>query len=149
MTRESSQEAAAGRSAPVTAPRSDHESLKARLVKHWNAHERDKVVQINEAAANLPSRGKLASFIPEGSRILDVACGTTANVEWFKRRGTYYGTDVCIGYLRLATMAERQLACADAEALPFGDRCFDVAALTFALEHTVNPVGVLSEPSSR
>jgi SAM-dependent methyltransferase len=120
-------------------------SLKARLLDFWNAQERDRDAGIDEAAASLTSRGKLASFIPEGSKILDVACGTTANLKWFAPRGDYFGTDVSIGFLRLGYKPERQLTCADAEALPFRDGCFDVSTLTFALEHTVDPVGVLRE----
>src|SRR5258708_18977257 len=127
------------------ATKSKQESLKARLLDFWNAQEQNREVGLDEAAASLPSRGRLASFIPEGSKILDVACGTTANVEWFKRRGAYFGTDLCIGFLRLARKPGLRLTCANGEALPFGDGCFDVATLTFALEHTVNPVGVLQE----
>jgi len=127
------------------ATKSKRESLKARLLDFWNAQEQNRDAGLDEAAASLPSRGKLASFIPEGSKILDVACGTTANAEWFKRRGAYFGTDLCIGFLRLAHKPELRLACANGEELPFSDGCFDVATLTFALEHTVNPVGVLKE----
>ncbi len=119
--------------------------LKARLVDLWNAQERDRAVGLDEAAARLPSRGRLASFIPEGSKILDVACGTVLNVSWFAPRGIYFGTDLSIGFLRLGYKPERRLTCADAEALPFRDGCFDAATLTFALEHTVGPVGVLRE----
>jgi len=117
----------------------------ARLVAHWNSQEQNRDVRLDEAAASLRSRGRLASFIPEGSKILDVACGTTANVEWFTPRGSYFGTDICFGFLRLAHKPEKRLTCANGEALPFADGAFDAATLTFALEHTVNPVGVLRE----
>src|SRR5258708_24151870 len=120
-------------------------SLKARLLDFWNAQEQGRDSGIDEAAASLTSRGKLASFIPEGSKILDVACGTTANLKWFGPRGDYFGTDVSIGFLRLGYKPERRLTCADAEALPFRNGCFEAATLTFALEHTVDPVGVLRE----
>jgi SAM-dependent methyltransferase len=132
-------------SALETGKLSKHESLKARLVAFWNSQEQGRNVGLDEAAASLPSRGRAAAYLPEGSKILDVACGTTANVEWFRRRGCYFGTDVCFGFLRLAHKPEKRLTCANAEALPFGDASFDAATLTFALEHTVNPVGVLRE----
>jgi SAM-dependent methyltransferase len=124
---------------------SKHESLRARLVAYWNSQEQGRDVGLDEAAASSPSRGQAAAYLPEGSKILDVACGTAANVEWFKRRGRYFGTDVCFGFFRLAHKPEKRLTCANAEALPFGDASFDAATLTFALEHTVNPVGVLRE----
>jgi len=127
------------------ASRAKQGSLKARLLDFWNAQEQDRDAGIDEAAASLRSRGKLASFIPAGSKILDVACGTSANLKWFASRGNYFGTDVSIGFLRLGHKPERRLTCADAEALPFRDGCFDAATLTFALEHTVDPVGVLRE----
>jgi SAM-dependent methyltransferase len=127
------------------AAKAKQESLKARLVDFWNSQEQGRDAALDEAAANLASRGRLASFIPEGSKILDVACGTVLNVSWFTPRGIYLGTDVSIGFLRLGYKTERRLTCADAEALPFRDGCFDAATLTFPLEHTVDPVGVLRE----
>ena len=141
MNRSPSQQA----SALGQASRTKQASLKARLLDFWNAQEQDRDAGIDEAAASLRSRGKLAVFIPAGSKILDVACGTTANLKWFASRGTYFGTDVSIGFLRLGYKPERKLTCADAEALPFRDGCFEAATLTFALEHTVDPVGVLRE----
>jgi SAM-dependent methyltransferase len=145
MSREAFREATSPQPLPAGGPNTNHESLKARLVRYWNSQEQDRNVGLDEAAAKLPARGRLASFLPEGSKILDVACGTTANVEWFKPRGTYFGTDITFGFLRLAYKSAKNLICADAEALPFGDRSFDAATLTFALEHTVNPVAVLYE----
>jgi hypothetical protein len=41
--------------------------------------------------------------------------------------------------MRRNKIAPRELACGDAEALPFRYGCFDAATLTFALEHTVDP----------
>jgi len=129
----------------IETERNRKELLKARLVQYWNSQEKDRNVVLDEVAASLAVRGKVASFLPEGGRILDVACGTTANYEWFAPRGKYFGTDITLGYLRLAAKQEKRLICADAEKLPFGDSVFDAATLTFALEHAVNPVGILRE----
>lgn len=122
-----------------------HESLKARLVQYWNSQEQNRDMGLDEAANKLPTRGRLVSFLPERSKILDVACGTTANADWFAAKGAYFGTDITMGFLRLGYKPEKRLICADAEALPFADGSFGAATLTFALEHTVNPIGVLRE----
>lgn len=119
--------------------------LKRRLVKFWNSQEIDRNPQVDEAAANLPFRERMASFVQEGSHILDVACGTTANARWLISRGTYFGVDISLGLLRLVRERNLRLTCADAESLPFGNDAFDTVLLTFALEHSVNPVAVLEE----
>src|SRR5260221_11844530 len=69
-------------------------SLKARLLDFWNAQEEGRDSGIDEAAASLTSRAKLASFIPKGSRIRDLACGTTAKLNWFVLAGVCFGTGV-------------------------------------------------------
>ncbi len=119
--------------------------LKQRLLAFWNSHEQYWDGVSGEIAANSPNRKRAASFIPEGSRILDVACGSAGNAQWLKPRGTYCGTDISQLGLRRADQAELQLACADAEALPFADASFDAAISTFALEHAVRPVEMLRE----
>jgi SAM-dependent methyltransferase len=53
--------------------------------------------------------------------------------------------DISQGLLRLVREPGLRLSCADAEKLPYKDASFDAALLTYALEHTVNPVGVLKE----
>ena len=75
---------------------SNHELLKARLVKYWNDQENERDVGLDKVAAGLPIRGRVASFLPIGARILDVACGTAANAEWFKPKGPYFGTDITL-----------------------------------------------------
>lgn len=118
--------------------------LKQRLVKFWDSFEFC-TDNRHEIAASLPFRERMASFVPAGSRILDVACGTTANAQWLAPLGTYFGIDISQGLLRLVHQRDLLLACADAESLPFGDSSFDAALLTFALEHSVDPVQVLKE----
>src|SRR5208282_2896318 len=60
-------------------------------------------------------------------------------------RGQYFGSDISYSGLRHAQRKGLQLACADAEALPFADRSFDALLSTYALEHSVNPVQMLRE----
>ena len=123
----------------------ERQSLKTRLVEYWDSQEGERDSALDEKAVNLPIRGKMASFIPTGARILDVACGASTNADWFGARGKYFGTDISRTFLRLGIKPESLLTCADAEALPFADQSFNVVSFTFALEHTVNPVAVLQE----
>jgi SAM-dependent methyltransferase len=123
----------------------DRAELKLRLVKFWDTSEFDRNPEVDEAAASLPYRNQMAAFVPQNSRMLDIACGTCANARWLLPRGQYYGVDISQGLLRLIRQAGLRLSCADAENLPYRDGSFDAVLLTFALEHTVNPVGVLKE----
>lgn len=121
--------------------------LKQRLVAFWNAQQLYWDAMRDEVSAHSPHRKRTASFIPEGSRILDVACGSAANAQWLKPRGTYFGSDISQGGLRRVQQPDLLLTCADAEALPFADASFDAVISTFALEHAVRPVRMLREMS--
>lgn len=90
-------------------------------------------------------RARAASFIPEGGRILDVACGSAVNSKWLLPRGKYFGSDISRAGLEHSRQAGLHLTCADAEALPFARESFDTAISTFALEHSVDPVRMLRE----
>lgn len=119
--------------------------LKARLTEFWNSQE----VYWSFLKEELPSepgiRARAASFIPEGSRILDVACGRAANCVWLLDRSQYFGSDISFRGLRHVQRKGLNLVCADAEALPFVDHSFDAVLSTYALEHSVNPVQMLRE----
>jgi SAM-dependent methyltransferase len=119
--------------------------LKHRLVAFWNTQHLYWDGMSDEVSANSPHRQRAASFIPEGSRILDVACGSAANAQWLKPRGIYFGSDISQLGLRRVQQRDLRLACADAEALPFADSSFDAVISTFALEHAVRPRQMLCE----
>ena len=121
--------------------------LKQRLIHFWDTQPIYWELVTDEISANTPSRGRAASFIREGSRILDVACGSAANAQWLKPRGSYFGCDISQGGLKRVQQSGLCLACADAEALPFADASFDAVISTFALEHAVRPVQMLREMS--
>lgn len=119
--------------------------LKQRLVEFWNTQQVYWDGITDEVSANTPYRGRAASFIAEGSRILDVACGSAANAQWLRPRGAYFGSDISQGGLKRVQQQGLNLVCADAEALPFSDGAFDAVIATFALEHSIRPVLVLRE----
>jgi SAM-dependent methyltransferase len=91
------------------------------------------------------SRPLVASLVPEGSRIPDVACGLGTNSVCLASRGEYFGTDVWLNFLRRASTRDLKLACSDGELLPFATGSFGVVILTYALDHCVEPVCVLRE----
>ena len=119
--------------------------LKNRLVDFWNTHPLYWDALSTENSAASPMRERAASFIPDGSKVLDVACGSAANAYWMAGRCKYFGTDISQSGLRRASQPGLRLACADADQLPFASESFDAAISTFALEHSVNPVQMLRE----
>ena len=119
--------------------------LKSRLREFWNSQTLYWDLMTEEIAGSSGNRARAASFIPEGSRILDVACGSASNCVWLLSRGEYFGTDVSLSGLKRAQRAELHLTCADAEALPFAECSFDAVLSTYGLEHSVNPVQMLHE----
>jgi SAM-dependent methyltransferase len=119
--------------------------LKARLQQFWNSQTLYWDLMTEEIASDSVNRARAASFIPEGSRVLDAACGSAANCVWLLGRVEYFGVDISLSGLKRAQRAEIHLACADAEALPFGEGTFDAVLSTYALEHSANPVQLLKE----
>lgn len=121
------------------------DDLKRRLVAFWNAQQLYWSMLCSEASADSPLRKRAASFIPKGSRTLDVACGSAVNAQWLLPRGAYFGSDISDAGLRRVQQPNLQLACADAEALPYADASFDAAISSYALEHAVRPLRMLHE----
>jgi SAM-dependent methyltransferase len=121
------------------------ERLRARLREFWRGFDGylDNPAQADAGEKSL--RARAASFVPQGSRILDVACGLGTNSVCLTLRGEYIGTDVSLNFLRHAPSRDLRLACADGEALPFVAETFDAVISTYALEHCVEPVRVLRE----
>lgn len=90
-----------------------------------------------------------------GDQVLDCASGTGDLALAFKRRvgesGRVVGTDFCKEMLdhapakaaRAGLQVEFQVA--DAMALPFEDKCFDVASIAFGIRNVDDPVQCLRE----
>jgi SAM-dependent methyltransferase len=90
---------------------------------------------------------KALETFPERKTLLEVGCGTGHFVRWFEDQGlATAGVDVSRTMLtearRLGTSA---CAVADASALPFADRSFDLVALVATLEFLPAPERALQE----
>ena len=121
------------------------ERLRSRLREFWSGFDGYLANPAQEVAGERSLRVRAASFVPEGSRILDVACGLGTNSVCLAARGEYFGTDISLNFLRHAPRRDLRLACADGDALPFAAEAFDAVISTYALEHCVEPVRVLQE----
>ena len=96
-----------------------------------------------------------ASGAGPGAKVLDCATGTGDLALAFKRAvgtsGRVVGTDFCAEMLepapRKAAAAglDVEFAQADAQALPYADRTFDVASIAFGIRNVDDPVKCLRE----
>jgi SAM-dependent methyltransferase len=120
-------------------------ALKKKLVDFWNSQEVYWNSISTEEAAASPQREKAATFLRDGSTVLDVACGSAANASVIARKCRYFGSDISQKGLRRASTPALRLVCGDADQLPFAGASFDATISTFALEHCVNPVRMLRE----
>lgn len=81
-----------------------------------------------------------------GSKILDVGCGTGANLVLFQKFGAVFGVDAspdAVQYCRQRGFLNVQEG--RAEALPFPDQTFDMVAAVELLEHMQDDEKVLGE----
>ncbi len=123
----------------------NHAVLKAHLRSFWDSHQPYWDAVSTEASASSVHRQRAASFVPDGTAVLDIACGSAANSYWLEGRCRYFGADLSQLGLHRAIRPSLKLACADADQLPFRPGAFDVAISTYALEHAVDPIQMLRE----
>lgn len=85
----------------------------------------------------------------KGRRLLEIGCGTGHFTRWFDQQGWQtWGLDLEERMLAWASerSGDRIVYCrGDAEALPFGDRSFDICAMITTLESTAHPEKALAE----
>ena len=113
-------------------------NLKSRLRRIWMAGDYDRLSRYLQAAGEDFFR---RLFVPRGSRLLDVACGSGQLALIASRNGIITtGIDIAENLVERARERARverlgaQFRVADAEALPFGDASFDfVTSLTGAM----------------
>src|SRR5690242_12706882 len=84
-------------------------------------------------------------------RVLEVAVGTGQNLRYYRSGCEIIGVDVSCEMLKVARergtklSVNVQLALADAEALPFRNRCFDTVASSLSTCTFPNPANALQE----
>lgn len=84
-------------------------------------------------------KGLLGSSIKKGSLLLDVGCGTgiTSDFSGFGRDVTVFGIDPAMKLLEKAKARKKPdyPVCAEAEHIPFKDRCFDIIVSVTAIQN--------------
>ena len=82
----------------------------------------------------------------DGVRLLDVGCGTGANMSAFARHGTTIGIDLSTDALDFCrTRGLETVALSEIELLPFADNSFHVVTAMDVLEHTDDDLAALAE----
>jgi ubiquinone/menaquinone biosynthesis C-methylase UbiE len=107
-------------------------ALKHKVVEFWSTQQPYWDGMTEELSAHSPNRLKAASYIPNGTRVLDVACGSAANSYWLTEKCQYFGSDISQPGLRRASRLGLRLACGDTDQLPFACASFDAAISTLA-----------------
>lgn len=120
-------------------------SLKERLHTFWSSHQDYWDMTASNQFVEAAPRQRATSYVPTGGSVLDVACGTAANSVWLKDECRYFGVDVSVKALQQPIHPSLQLACGDAEDLPFRPESFDAIVSTYVLEHAVEPIKTLQE----
>ncbi|MBC8106114.1 MAG: class I SAM-dependent methyltransferase [Anaerolineae bacterium] len=89
----------------------------------------------------------IGEFVPAGTRLLDVGCGAGWTSLLLSERGySITGIDLnAAGFEPAPRGRELQFVAGSAQAIPFVDGSFDVAASYAALEHMPDPQAALSE----
>ena len=119
--------------------------LKEELRRFWDTEELYWQTLASDDPVTTRNRQKAAAFIPDGSMVLDVACGNAANAGLIQGRRSYFGIDLSFTLVHRAVQPSLPLVCGDADSLPFRRGAFQAAIATYALEHAVDPVRMLAE----
>lgn len=116
------------------------------LIDFWNgcASYFDRLAA--PASLNSEHRRAALSFVPPGSRVLDLACGNCANALGLEEKTRYFGIDLSrLALGRPLGKDGGRLIRGDGHFLPCRTDSFDAVLSTFALEHFFHPPLVLRE----
>lgn len=122
----------------------EHERYNNQLFKRW-APIYERVIVLVFHIRRYVARGL---SLPAGARVLDVACGTGAQLEAFAKRGfSVTGVDLSPDMLARAERKLRgrknvTLVQCDAMHLPFDDAHFDASSIAFALHDMPGEMGI-------
>ena len=96
----------------------------------------------------LPAQGETTSVSPDRAarRILDIGCGTGANLDHLRAYGEVQGVDVSEFALDFCRRrGHRRVLCASATELPFAPDSFDLVTALDVIEHRDDDLGGLGE----
>ena len=81
-----------------------------------------------------------------GKRILDVGCGTGANLEQFSRYGDLFGVDISMDALQFCKSRRKEsISAGECGKLPFKKGAFDIVLAIDLIEHIDDEEGFLKE----
>ena len=111
---------------------------------HWWFVGRRKIIESFIERVCLALKSKVP--VREAPHILDVGCGTGANLEMLAQFGNAEGVDVSAEALEFCrARGLRQVKQGAAEALPYGDHSFDLVTGLDVVEHLDDDVAGLKE----
>ncbi len=118
-----------------------------KLVKFWQSNQKYYDILAEDESIDSPYRKEAFQWIPEGSKVLDIACGNGANAVHISKFACYYGIDVSELALKRAVMCtpNTSFICGDSHNLPIRNNSVDVVIATYALEHFFYPQLALEE----
>lgn len=122
--------------------------LKDRLITFWNTNERYFHLASDANKELSSERREMLRYIPAGSKVLDVACGTAENGLHISNFARYYGIDISHLGLLMTKGRENEhvkFVQGSADCLPFRDKSFNIVLSTYSLEHFLDPAKVLDE----
>jgi SAM-dependent methyltransferase len=91
---------------------------------------------------------KLGSFVPSGSRLLDIGCGTGRTTAAYREKLTnveIFGVDGFHEPAEVQSFIRYTKHDVDGTRLPYEDAYFDVVVLNHILEHVRSPVSLINE----
>ena len=121
--------------------------IKKSLYHYWDTSS--KYYEIAESIhKDIDDRSKeLFTLVKEGSKVLDVACGSGVNRKNLPKNIFYCGIDLSFAGLSYAKQlgTDNSFIKADAERLPLTNGSFDYIISTNAVEHFINPKLIFDE----
>lgn len=121
--------------------------LKNKLHKYWDTSPEYYEIAENVHVDIEAKRKELFSFIKEGRKILDIACGSGVNRNDLPEKIFYCGIDLSFIGLSIAKLsnADSNFVKADAGNLPITNSSFDYVISTNAVEHFLEPRLIFDE----
>ncbi|MBI4436022.1 MAG: methyltransferase domain-containing protein [Candidatus Omnitrophica bacterium] len=123
-------------------------STRDQLFKFWNTTQCYFELAREANLTLTPEREKALTYIPEGSLVLDVGCGSAEMGAHVSKSSKYIGIDISLLGIQMARTYQNNhfhVLVGDAAFLPFLEGSCDVVISTHSLEHFLPPQQVLDQ----